>query len=179
MQIMKPPQIEITPEYLREQGLSESFPRRFWAKVDVRGPDDCWPWLATLHQGYGWIYRGYSRFKPATVMPAHVASWILCRGPVPAGLFVLHKCPTGHNRACVNPAHLKPGTKSENGKDSMEQGTCWLCHRQDRFRSKLTQAIADEIRKRYTGTRGEQAALGREFGVSRHAVRLIVHGQAW
>lgn len=26
---------------------------RFWTKVDVRGPDECWPWLAAITDGYG------------------------------------------------------------------------------------------------------------------------------
>ena len=32
---------------------------RFWPKVDVRGPDECWPWRAgTNGVGYGMIYPG-------------------------------------------------------------------------------------------------------------------------
>jgi hypothetical protein len=26
---------------------------RFWSRVDVRGPDECWPWMAATVKGYG------------------------------------------------------------------------------------------------------------------------------
>jgi hypothetical protein len=57
---------------------------RFWAKVDRRGADECWPWLA---------YRsadGYGRFNADRRKPenAHRIAYRLVIGPIPAGLTV-------------------------------------------------------------------------------------------
>lgn len=81
--------------------------KRFWEKVDRRGPDECWPWT-------GWVNRGgYGRFKldQATTVAAHRQAYLLEVGPIPTGLTLDHLC---RNRACCNPAHLEPVTNKVN-----------------------------------------------------------------
>lgn len=41
----------------------------------------------------------------------HRVSWSLANGPIPEGLFILHRCDTP---PCINPDHLFPGTQSDN-----------------------------------------------------------------
>lgn len=70
----------------------------------------CWLWTGKIKaSGYGmfaikvdgsWTYRPAHRF----VYENHV-------GPIPEGLDIDHLC---RNRACVNPQHLEPVTRSEN-----------------------------------------------------------------
>jgi hypothetical protein len=65
----------------------------------------CWIWKLTKSRGYGrkrWNGR---------VQGAHVMMWTQLHGPVPDGLELDHLC---HVRACVNPDHLEPVTRSEN-----------------------------------------------------------------
>lgn len=81
----------------------------FWSKVDKRGPDECWPWLAPLGEnGYG---SAYINRRTGT---AHRHSWVLEHGPVPDGLVVDHRC---SNRACVNPKHLRTVPQQLNAAD--------------------------------------------------------------
>lgn len=83
-------------------------PTRFWAKVDRRGSDECWPWTAALDdKGYGRIrWQGRMHIAP------RVAYRLSCGDP--GGLHVLHAC---DNPICVNPAHLSAGTQSQNMRD--------------------------------------------------------------
>lgn len=69
----------------------------------------CWVWKKSKTKlGYGKAsYNG----KQIT---AHRLSFILNKGEIPLGLFVLHKC---DNPSCVNPDHLFLGTQSDNIKD--------------------------------------------------------------
>jgi hypothetical protein len=80
--------------------------QRFWAKVDKRGEDECWPWLANkLPKGYGTIRIDKRRCY------AHRVSYELHRGPIPEGMQIDHLC---RNPGCVNPAHLEVVTPREN-----------------------------------------------------------------
>lgn len=80
---------------------------RFWAKVDKRGPDDCWLWLAnkTAPNGHGRFSTGGS------MVMAHRFAYELLVGPIPDGLVIDHLCRV---RLCVNPKHLEPVTAVEN-----------------------------------------------------------------
>ena len=97
------------PERL-ERIRYESDEARFWSKVNRRGPDDCWNWIArhTANGGYGTIQIGG---RAGSFVRAHRYAYELLAGPIPAGLQIDHLC---RNRLCVNPAHLEPVTQQEN-----------------------------------------------------------------
>ena len=88
---------------------------RFWEKVDVRGPSECWPWLGAKNsRGYGTI-----RINGRTGRATHAACMLAYDRPVPSGFEVCHRC---DNPSCVNPTHLWIGTKSDNMQDSIAKG---------------------------------------------------------
>ncbi|MFE4834445.1 HNH endonuclease [Arthrobacter sp. NPDC056691] len=87
---------------------------RFWEKVDVLNPDDCWLWTAALtEKGYGTFYFN------GQCVGAHRWSWESVNGPVPDGLVLDHLCRV-HD--CVNPGHLEPVTIAENTRRAVAFG---------------------------------------------------------
>lgn len=82
-------------------------PHRFWAKVDRRSEDECWPWTAYINN------NGYGAYHPRVDVKvlAHRVAYELTLGPVPEGLDLDHLC---RNRACANPRHLEPVTRQVN-----------------------------------------------------------------
>lgn len=86
---------------------------RFWSKVKVLDPDDCWPWLASVRDsGYGQFNVGKSAVSRQKHINAHALAWILFhKVDIPPGLETDHLC---RNRMCVNPHHLEVVTKKVN-----------------------------------------------------------------
>lgn len=79
---------------------------KFWGKVDVRGPGECWPWLGYVGpSGHGLTTH------QCTSMYASRKAWILTHGPIRDGKSALHLCDNG---ICCNPDHLYLGTRANN-----------------------------------------------------------------
>ncbi len=82
-----------------------SFPR-FWSKVKIGTPNECWLWMASLTE------KGYGQFAiDGKMRRAHSVAYELLIGPIPEGLELDHTC---RNRACVNSQHLEPVTTRVN-----------------------------------------------------------------
>ena len=96
----------------------KSLEERFWAKVVVLGPDDCWEWRGTrLKTGYGLMHGGSGSAKRWEI--AHRVSWMVHFGEIPEELVICHRC---DNPPCCNPAHLFLGTKADNNRDRASKG---------------------------------------------------------
>lgn len=90
----------------------------FWANLDKRGPDECWPWLRKPNDmGYGQL-RWVSR-----TLQAHRVAYLLEHGELPDGMEIDHTCHDPlqctrkrqcSHRLCCNPAHLEAVTKPVN-----------------------------------------------------------------
>lgn len=115
---------------------SRSLAERFWAKVDKVGPAHpydpalgcCWLWTGgKRRRGYGTIWRAGKLVSAARV------SWELASGAaMPPELEPLHSC---DRPGCVNPAHIRPGTRKENvadmharGRTNLPRGTAHWSH---------------------------------------------------
>jgi hypothetical protein len=134
--------------------------------------DECWTWEGATARGYGRLA------VEGVLRQAHRVAYELFVGPIPAGLFVCHRC---DNRRCCNPDHLFLGTQSDNIADMDRKG-----RRQNRVsagtanpRARLTEQNVVEIRRRHKGNYGDGIRLAREFGVSKDAISDIVCGRTW
>lgn len=130
----------------------------------------CHEWQGSRIGDYG--RRMYKR----RVWLAHRAAWDEQVGPIPDGMFVCHHC---DNPLCVNTAHLFIGTASDNMRDMAAKGR----QRYDGEHNShaiLSDKEVDEIRRRYTGTKGgnpnfvSQKQLAIEYGVTQAHISKIV-----
>ena len=86
--------------YFRGSSVAERL--KFHSRPDVSG---CIVWTSSKSNGYGHVWDG------ERLRGAHRVSYELTKGPIPRGLQLDHLC---CNRACINPDHLEPVTRSEN-----------------------------------------------------------------
>jgi hypothetical protein len=137
--------------------------QRFLAKVDQRGPDECWPWIASFDgKGYGQFWDGERR------RPAHAYAFELFYGVYLGEYICCHAC---DNPACVNPHHLFSGTVADNMRDMRDKGRRYQpdVRGEKNGRAKLTEATVEVIRFRYAS--GESSReLARAFGVNRTTI---------
>lgn len=139
---------------------------RFWSKVEMGAPHECWEWQAgTQSDGYGSFQHG-----DATTT-AHRVAYELTHGP-PEDL-VLHHC---DNRTCVNPAHLYDGTHSDNAQDRSNRNRRDIAGERNP-NAELSAVEVEQIRAKYPGP--TQAELAEEYGVAEVTIWSIVNNERW
>lgn len=145
--------------------------RRFWEKVDKRGPDECWPWTASrMKFGHGEFFVSPERGK----VPAHSYARELHEGrPCPPGMETCHRC---DNPPCCNPAHLYFGTRRQNVDDMIKRGRMLVGSA--RSSAKLTEDQVLEIRVR-AATGEPRKRIAADFGISHDYVTQITGGSIW
>ena len=138
----------------------------------------CWIWMN------GITSFGYGRLKHnAKSYSAHRFSWMLYRGPIPHGKWILHKCDTP---SCVNPDHLFCGTNVDNILDMVSKGRNSKGEKHSRAKispargeqignSKLTReqvvSILDDARP--------QRQIAASYGVSQCQIHNIKSRKQW
>ncbi len=174
-------------------------PARFWARVDKRGPNECWPWLGGHDNG-----DGYGRaFDGERTRQAHDVAWELAnRRKLPKGKVVRHSC---DNPPCCNPQHLLKGTPLDNVRDAIERGRNHIpyvhsfvplhrrprgkrngmhTHPESRLRGersgncKLTRVNVRRMR-RLRQKKHTYASIACKFGISISQVFRITQGESW
>ena len=162
--------------------MAFSFERRFWAKVDKRGPDECWPWKATPDAyGYG-VFTVDGRSYKAT----HIAL-LLAGKPRPGSLHALHSC---DNRLCCNDAHLRWGTNDDNVKDKMARGRHFTPAGNDHWSRRDNHKVARGSHNGWAKLNEQSAReifesseprrdLSARYGVSLNQISQIKLGRVW
>jgi len=154
--------------------MVQSLASRFWPKVDVRGPNECWPWRAehshNPHTGRGSItVVGFKNKVNSTRVTFFLAHG---RWPVVAR----HTC---DNPPCCNPDHIIDGTRSDNMQDSLKR---------DRFNhgsrgrpGNNAKVSAEQVREiRQAAQSGETyVSIARRYSVSNVQIRNIVTRKSW
>lgn len=143
----------------------EEIKARFMFYVAVSPSGGCWTWTGGYSgMAYGRFYmrrRGWA---------AHRAAYLLWRGELEPGQFILHQC---DNKRCVNPAHLRAGTHEENMRDAIAR---------KRMRP-TNRVLSDEdvisIRAEYEGIDGQQHFLAAKYGVNHSTIANIVNGHSY
>ena len=95
--------------------VSDKDIERFWSRIKIGNPEDCWPWTRSISNGYGQI-----KIKNKQTAANRLA-YFLSTGKDPGESCVLHNCPNGDNPACCNPAHLWLGTLADNNADKVKK----------------------------------------------------------
>ena len=166
--------------------------KNFHRKIAPPNESGCMNWIGAINEsGYGQFLVGRK------VKLAHRIALELSGISIPTGLYVLHSC-VG-NPACVNPAHLRAGTQTENMRDMVGQGRHWTTtspeklprgkshfsyKNPERVRrgethhySKLTDAQVIQLRHfKYTGLSLNK--IGAIFGISAPQVCIIFSGKS-
>lgn len=136
------------------------------------GPLDtpCWVWAGA------WGADGYGLVKwQGIYYRVHRAMWAECNGPIPKGMWVLHRC---DNPPCINPDHLWLGTDQDNSDDKFAKG-----RQDDRRGSMNARAILTEAEVawiRYWYWCGyTRAQIAPRYDVSISTIGDIVYGKNW
>lgn len=145
--------------------------KRFWEKVDLVCPGDCWEWTgAKYSNGYGHIHVR----NPNRHLLAHRFSYELFNGEIPAGLCVLHRC---DNRGCVSPHHLFLGTHSDNIQDCLSKGrfNAYDRHGEANPNCKLREKDVIEIRS----SNESNQTLAIQFNLDPQTIHRIRNRKLW
>ena len=140
---------------------------------------DCWVWTgARAERGYGIVSNRGGRNRRR----AHRTSWELAHGPIPPGMFVLHRC---DNPPCVRAEHLFLGTQLDNMRDMAAKGRRmwqpWLGQDQSGEKNPSAKLTVEKVLaiRAMRAEGAPYAAIVERFGISRAAASLIVNGKRW
>jgi len=120
--------------------------------------NNCWNWKKYVKGNHGYPYIKIG----GKMVAGHRLIWIIFKGNIPDGLWVLHRC---DNRRCLNPEHLFLGDRYDNAKDAAIK---------NRFVHKLQFSDIAEIRRLHLEG-FSQVAIGKRLGITQGHVSKILH----
>lgn len=160
---------------------------RFWPKIYVKGPEDCWLWKGRTRNGYGQfaLYRNNRTIR----VQAHRFAYLIGHGKDPAPLYALHRC---DERRCCNPLHIFLGNSTDNIHDCMAKGRMqtgdshymrrhpeMAQHGEKAWSSRLKESDVIEIRALHATGKWFHREIAAKFGIRPQDVCRIVNRQRW
>lgn len=154
--------------------------RKFRDRIITNGPipphcpelGSCWLWRGCKDdKGYGKVGFG------GLILLAHRVSWVLKKGRIPKGLWVLHRC---DNPSCVRPTHLFLGTRSDNMRDCSHKQRIKIPllkgsrHPTSPFTCSQVEFVRTVVKEGFA-----QAEVARYFGVCPATINHIIKGRNW
>ena len=144
--------------------ISKTARKRFFAKVDVRGPNECWEWDEESA-------KQFRIAPPNKMVTPHHAAWLIAGHEPPPKRRLYRVC---GNLRCVNVAHMRAAkpdlSKGKGAKPGVKRGSGQ--------NTSLDVKTALEIRIRIAS--GERLVeLADEYGLSKSTLMLIKAGTHW
>ena len=144
----------------------ESAKLRFFERRVIVG--ECWE-ISGAESGKGYVAFGFKGKQGL----AHRVAYEIFIGPIPEGLFVLHRC---DNRKCANPKHLFLGTHDDNMQDMDSKGR--RRSGEKHYMARLTDDLVRTLRAEYKP--GDSwMALEKKYGINRGVLRPAILGITW
>lgn len=99
--------------------FSEIDIKKFFSKIKVGKPNECWPWLNAKYSNW----RAGTSIKingKRVETTAYRISWMIYhKKDIPKGMVIMHLC---DQPFCCNPNHLQLGTYKQNSDDMVKKG---------------------------------------------------------
>lgn len=147
---------------------------RLLSKAKRNTINNCLEFTGSLNNGgYGTISFRKKIWK------AHRMSWVLTKGEIPNGKFVLHKC---DNPKCIDPKHLFLGTQAENIIDCKNKKRWGLPKptfgTQNHF-AKINPKIVLKMRLIRKKNKLSYKKIGELFNISTMTAFRAIKGESW
>ena len=162
---------------------------RFWSKIEIKRPDECWLWISTVRQEGVRGYGAFHLYRHSGYFTAHRIAYVIQNGPIANDLMVCHSCDV---KLCCNGNHLFSGTNSDNMLDASRKGRIASGDRngarlypermprgEDQGTAKLTEENVREIRRTYFPYKMSSPKLAKQFGVDHKTILNIIHDKIW
>ena len=135
----------------------------FWARIDKRGEDECWPWMGPVREGYGVI-----KFERINY-DAHRIAWEIQNNQcLTRNMLVTQNC---GNLLCCNKHHLYVRTRRKLQIEEVKS--------RSHYPLILTEDQVHEIRQLFATGKYKRIELASKYGVNRSTITDIISGRNW
>lgn len=143
---------------------------RLMKRIEYDTNGGCWLWTGSHVKGYGRLRVGNEKKAMA-----HRVSYESFVGPIPEGLWVLHKCDVP---ACVNPNHLFLGDVQDNIDDMIQKGR-FVSAPPKPGTANPNAVLTEEDVLKIRQSNATEESLAPIYGVSRASIGRVKRRETW